>query len=200
MKHAHSLGSVATPLLSAMLIGLAGASPAWAQVGTIDPNVTAPSPHDTNAAANKLHRTDAGFLKDTFEGGLAEIEAGKMALTRASHPDVKAFAQMLIDEHTKANADITALAAIKHVKLPDAPAMVDQAMLKALSLRKEGFDAHFVKSMGVNAHEKTIKRVEKFLMEAKDADVKALATKMLPGLQKHLQMARDLHARLSAKN
>lgn len=200
MTRSHPIRSVATPLLCALLIGLAGASPALAQTGTVDPNVTAPTGTDGNAAVNKLHRTDERFLKDTFEGGLTEIEAGKLALTKATHPEVKSFAQMLIDEHTQANADITALAARKNVKLPDGPSMVDQAMLKALSIREEGFDKHFIKSMGVNAHEKTIKRFEKFVMDGKDAELKAFANKTLPTLQKHLQMARDLHAKLSAKD
>jgi putative membrane protein len=188
-----------TVLASAMLLCAAIVPSVHAQTAT-DPNTSVTTTTTTTTKAAKLDRTDAHFLKEAAEGGLTEVDAGKAALGKATHPDVKAFAQMLIDDHTKANAELAGLAAGKNVKLPTEPSMVDKAKLKVLGMREAAnFDKHFIKTLGVDAHEDTIKRFEKEIKDGKDADIKAYATKTLPTLQHHLQMAKDLHAKLDPK-
>ncbi|MFT3859035.1 MAG: DUF4142 domain-containing protein [Aquabacterium sp.] len=199
-KKTHRLATVATPVLTALLASVVGVSSAWAQT-TTDHSTTTTTTTTTEAKAHKLDRTDAGFLKDAAEAGLAEVEAGKTAAGKATNPDVKAFAQKLVDDHTKAHAELATLAANKNVKLPTDPSMVDKAKLKVLAMREAAsFDKHFIKTMGVEAHEDAIKRFEKEIRDGKDADVKAFASKILPALQEHLQMAKDLHARLDPKD
>lgn len=202
-KKTRQLVTVATPLLSALLASMVGVSSVWAQTTTDHNTVstTTTTTTTTDAHTRKLDRTDAGFLKDAAEAGLAEVEAGKTAAGKATNPDVKAFAQKLVDDHTKAHAELATLAASKNVKLPTDPSMVDKAKLKVLAMREAAsFDKHFIKTMGVEAHEDAIKRFEKEIRDGKDADVKAFASKILPALQEHLQMAKDLHARLDPKD
>jgi putative membrane protein len=144
-------------------------------------------------AADSLSHSDSSFLKSAEEDGLYEIQAGKIALNKATDPQVKTFAQKLIDDHTKANQDIEQLAATKGVKLPTSPSLTEKAKLEALEhWSQSGFDHHFADGVGVSAHESDVKEFTKQSMDAKDPDVKALAAKQLPTLQEHLSMARQL--------
>lgn len=184
-----------TPLMSALLIGAAAIAPvasSWAQATTTTTT--------TQVTTQKLDHADEKFLKEATEAGLTEIEAGKTGAGKATNAEVKSFAQMLVDDHAKANSELASLAAAKGVKLPTDPSMVDKAKLKVLNLREAGsYDSHFVKAVGIDAHEKAIKLFEKVIKEGKDPEVKAFATKTLPTLQQHLQHAKDLHAKVDTK-
>ena len=143
--------------------------------------------------ADSLSHSDASFLKNAAEDGLYEIQAAKIALDKATDPQVKTFAQHIIDDHTQANQDLEQLAASKGVKLPTSPSLTEQAKLKTLEhWTQSGFDHHFADGVGVSAHEDAVKTFTKQSTEAKDPDVKAFAAKELPALQQHLAMAKQL--------
>src|SRR5690242_9906613 len=71
--------------------------------------------------ADALSHSDSSFLKDAAEVGLYEVQGSKIALQKSTDPQVKAFAQQMIDDHTKASQDLEALASQKGVKLPTTP-------------------------------------------------------------------------------
>src|SRR5688572_11197129 len=49
-------------------------------------------------------RSDSqGFVNDMAIAGMAEVELGRMAADRAASADVKAFGQMMVTDHSKAN-------------------------------------------------------------------------------------------------
>lgn len=145
------------------------------------------------AADSKLNRSDESFLRQAAENGHAELEGSKLALKNAADPKVKAFAQQMVDEHTKAGNALKSLADAKGVKVPDEPSLAQKASLKVLASHEGAkFDKNYAESIGVKAHEDTVKLFKKAAADAKDADVKAFATKTLPTLEHHLQMAKDL--------
>jgi len=53
-------------------------------------------------------------------------------------------------------------------------------------------DQRYAESMGVHAHEEMIALFRRAATQADDADIRAFAARMLPGLQLDLQMARGL--------
>jgi putative membrane protein len=143
----------------------------------------------------KLPHADAGFLEQAAQNGHAEIEGSKLALIRATRPEVKAFAEAMVAEHTQSGEELKALAASKGVTVPDSSSIAQKAKLKLLSARHgTSFDKHYADTLGVQAHQDTIKLFQKAADEAKDPDVKAFAIKTLPVLQHHLAMSRDLYA------
>ena len=148
----------------------------------------------------KLSHQDKSFLKDAAEGGNAEVEASKVALSQSASADVKSFAQQMVDDHGKAGSELKALAEQKGVKVPDDPSTVKKAEIKVLSGRKgSSFDQHYADSIGVKAHEDTVKLFQKEVDKGTDADVKAWAQKTLPALQHHLEMARQLKTKTDAE-
>jgi hypothetical protein len=99
---------------------------------------------------------------------------------------------MMVDDHSKGLADVKTLASAKGTELPDGPDVKHKATaLEFKALKGDTFDSRYVKQAGVGDHEATEKLLKKTQAEAKDADLKALAGKMLPIVQGHLQHARN---------
>lgn len=152
----------------------------------------------TMAQPATLGRADASMLEDIAHASLAEIEAGKIAGRKSKNSKVKSFAQMMVIDHTKALDDAKKVATAKNVELPESPDVMHKAvMVEFKALRGDMLDKRYVRLAGVGDHESTEKLLMKTQAEAKDADVKALAEKMLPVVQMHLSHARELAA---AKN
>ena len=148
----------------------------------------------------KLSGQDKSFLKDAAEGGNAEVEGSKVAVAQSSSADVKAFAQQMVDDHGKAGAELKGLADQKGVKVSDTPSITKKTEIKLLSERKgSSFDQHYADSIGVKAHQDTIKLFQKEVDKGSDPDVKAWASKTLPALQHHLEMAQSLKAKTDAE-
>ncbi len=138
-------------------------------------------------------KSDEAFMKDAAHAGAAEIQASKLAVSKAKSADVKTFANAMIADHTKVADELKALAAKKNVKLPDEPSIGQKAELKLIDAGdNDKFDERYAKHFGVKAHEDTIKLFEEASRDAKDPEVKAWATKTLPGLKHHLEMAQAL--------
>lgn len=188
-----------TLAIAAAVLALAATPLAWGQQPANTEAKTGATNMDNKVPA--MPRTDANFMKQAAENGHAEVETSKMALQKASHPEVKKFAQQMVDDHTKANEELMALAKTKGVELPTGPSLVQKGKAKAMLETAEGekFDQRYVASMGVDAHEDTLKLFRKAAKDAKDPEVKAWATKTVPALEHHLQMAKALDAQVNKK-
>jgi len=62
--------------------------------------------------------TTAQFLQQAAIAGMKEVLTGKIAADKANDKKVKAFGQMMVDDHTKANEELRGLAKLKKVDLP----------------------------------------------------------------------------------
>lgn len=134
------------------------------------------------------------FVDDAAEGGITEVEAGKLALEKSSSADVKAFAQHMVTDHTKANQELMTLAKKLDIEVPDDAALTDKAKKAILEMRDESFDKAYANNQ-VAAHEKTVELFQKEAASSDNAELKAFATKALPTLEAHLKMAKELQAK-----
>jgi putative membrane protein len=146
-------------------------------------------------AASALNKADQAIIKKMAQANINEVEAGKLAVSKAQAADVKAFAQQMVDDHTKALGDVTTLAQAKGVTLPTAPDAKHKAMAAKLSkLDGAAFDKAYMAQAGVSDHTMVHKALKADESRAKDADVKALAGKMLPTVEQHLHSATEMKA------
>lgn len=153
----------------------------------------------TQAQARTLTQADTGFMNQAAQNGLTEVEASLLAQRKASNEAVKAFAKQMVADHTKANDELKALAARKGHELPTEPSLRQKAQIKLLSaMDGDRFDRNYAEQVGVAAHEETVTLFKKGARDAKDPDVKAFATKTLPKLEHHLEMARKLETQTAA--
>jgi len=143
--------------------------------------------------------TSNDFVDKAAAGGIAEIETSRLALEKSASADVKAFANMMITDHSKANDELAALAKKHDIEVPDSTTLVKQAKEKILDMRDESFDAAYANNQ-VKAHEDTIELFKKEANTVTDdkvkgaTELKGFAQKMLPALEKHLEMAKKLQA------
>lgn len=143
---------------------------------------------------------DSKFMMMLATGGMNEIGLSQMALSKSTNDDVKSFAQKMVDDHTMAGDELKTLAASKNVTLPmsmDAKHMEMNTKLGAMS--GMDFDMMYMKAM-VKDHEKTVAMLQKESSNGKDADAKALAAKLLPTVQGHLDMAKSMMSKMSGKS
>ena len=144
-------------------------------------------------AAPALSKADQSIVDGMARANIAEIEAAKLALSKSQSADVKAFAQQMIDDHTKALGNVTSLAQNKGVNLPTEPDAKHKAMAAKLGkLSGAAFDKAYMAQAGVDDHGKVLAALKKDQAKAKDPDVKALAAKMLPTVEQHLHSATEL--------
>ena len=141
--------------------------------------------------SNKLSRSEANFIKEAAQGGMMEVELGKLAQQKASSDKVKDFGKRMEDDHGKANSELKQLASAKGVDLPTALEGKQKSTVEKLSkLSGAEFDRQYMTTM-VNDHKEDVSKFQSESSKAKDADVKQFASKTLPTLKEHLQLAEN---------
>lgn len=166
------------------------AAPAFAQTtsGTAtNPNAT----KSTKAAMANTMASDQKFIHEAAEGGMAEVELGRLAQEKASSAEVKSFGKRMVDDHSKANDELKSLAQSKKVTLPSDLDAKDKATRDRLSkLSGAAFDRAYMRTMLAD-HKKDVNEFRHESTSAKDPDVKSFAAKTLPTLEDHLKLAQD---------
>ena len=147
----------------------------------------------TAGAQPKLAHADRKFIDNAVQGGMFEVQVSQLAASKATDPQVKSFAGMLLDQHTAANNDLVKIANAKGVELPAVPGHGKRRAIDRLGQRQGAdFDEHFVREVGIKDHEKNIEMFQKAGKNVKDADLRAFIDKTLPSLRDHLALAQKL--------
>lgn len=145
-----------------------------------------------NAAKDADAVDPKGFLTEAAHGGIAEVKMGELAASKAENAEVKQFAQKMVADHTKANAELKKLAEGEGVTLPTDMNAEQKATYDRLAkLSGAEFDREYMMTQ-VAAHEKTVDLFQKQVDQGEDAEVKAFANKTLPNLKMHLESARQI--------
>jgi predicted outer membrane protein len=147
----------------------------------------------TGSGAAKLSAADKKGIMDMAIANMAEVETGKLALSKSQNAEVKTFAQQMIDDHTKALTEVQTLAQSKGVTLPtelDAKHKAMSAKLEKLS--GDAFDKAYMKQAGLADHKATHAKLKSITKNAKDPDVKATAEKTMPTVEQHLKAAQQM--------
>lgn len=155
---------------------------------------------DRMKSGETMGTADQTFVTKAAQGGMAEVQLGQLAKDHASSQAVKDFGQHMIDDHSKANDELKSLASQKSVTLPTDLDAKDKAVYDRLSkLNGAAFDKAYMRDM-VSDHKKDIAEFQKEANSGKDPDVKAWASKTLPTLQSHLQMAESTRQQAMSGN
>ena len=182
--------------------GQAGGTPATQPGPQTSPQANGPmSPDAQSSTMSTPAKVDSKkFLKEAAEGGIAEVELGKIAEQKASSPAVKQFAERMITDHTKANDQLKQLASKENVTVPAEAGSKEQSRIDKLSkLSGPEFDKAYIKDQ-IKDHKGD---VSKFQSEAQGGDnpaVKEFAAQTLPTLQQHLALAKNLQKSGEAAN
>ena len=144
------------------------------------------------AGTTALSSRDQKFVRDTAMGGMMEVQLSRWAVQKGTSEEVKQFARRMVEDHSKANTELMQLASSKGMTLPTEMDQKHQNNVsKVTRLSGAEFDRAYSKMM-LKDHEDAVSDFEKQSTNGDDADLKAFASKTLPALQEHLQMARAL--------
>jgi putative membrane protein len=149
----------------------------------------------TDSSAGIPSKQDAAFMVKATSGSQLEVILGQLTLTNASSPAVKRFGAMMIRDHADGEKQLRGLAAGKRIILPDTISNEQKKEHDELQ-KKTGrsFDQAYVKLM-VSDHKDDISEFQKASQNANDPDIKALAAKLLPVLQEHLDSVEAIEKR-----
>jgi putative membrane protein len=149
-------------------------------------------------AGTQLSATDRAFVMEAAGSGMYEVEVSRLAVNRATNPQVKQYAQMLVTHHTQANSELMALAQSRGIAPPPTLPADKAAKLNSLQLQSGAqFDRQYVQQVGLQDHQTDIALFERASRDANDAALKAWAAKTLPTLRSHLQAAQNLAGQMA---
>jgi len=155
----------------------------------------------SKSGSGAVAKADAKMMRDLAQANLAEIATGKLALEKSQNDQVKAFAQKMIDDHTKSQKQLEELAQQKGVTLPTEPDAKHKASAKMLSaLEGDKFDKMYMNQVGVRDHKNTHQMLVKAEKKAKDQDLQNLAQSTAPIVENHLEMAQDQTGKKSSSS
>jgi putative membrane protein len=146
-----------------------------------------------------LSNGDAEFVREQLAMGTAEVELGKLAQERGTHPDVKNYGQMMVTDHRMAGEELKEIANRTNVKRGEGASdankdahgdhMEVREELAKLSGRE--FDRDYIARM-IDDHEKGIDDVEAKAERAENPQVREWAAKTLPKMRNHLAKAKAI--------
>jgi putative membrane protein len=145
--------------------------------------------------------TDANIVARESAGDTAEVVIAQYASTHTSDPQVKSFAKMLINDHSKGKKEVDSLTAKLSI-VPQRPSddstsqEIAHTINRLATLKGRDLDTAFV-NHEVQDHQTDIADAQKAVAAAQKPEIKAFVEKSIPELQKHLAAAQALQRKLS---
>ena len=136
-------------------------------------------------ARAEVSDADRAFIDQLAMAGQAEVANGEIA-AKSENSAIADFGKQMVQEHGEMNQELVALAKQKGVEPPTSASLTDQAKGAVMSVMPGAtFDKQYV-SQQLSDHQETLALLEKQASSGGDPDLKALATKAIPVVQKHI--------------
>lgn len=144
-------------------------------------------------SAQKLHEADQTFIADGTKAVATQRDAARLADSRSTDREVKAFAEKIVADDTKLSNALRA-ASPRGVDVPrDDP---DTAVLDSIkNLRGADFDKAYIEQVALAGQQKAMSAFQAEIASGRDAQLKSVATKALPTLQADYAQAQQLAQR-----
>ncbi len=187
-----------TGTIAAAVLLAAGASGiTFAQAGAGTAQTIAGSEATRSASVSSADRK---FMMKAAQGGIAEVELGRLAAQKSQDPQIRAFGNRMVQDHSQANDKLMQVAQTLNVELPTTADAKDQKTIAKLqNLSGSAFDKVYAPDM-VKDHKKDIAEFEHEANNVKNPALKAWVQESLPVLKEHLQLAQALPARSSSRS
>lgn len=149
---------------------------------------------------------DAQIASIVVTANQVDIDAGKLAASRATDPEVRAFAERMVTDHTGVNTSAIDLATRLKVTPEDNPTSQslkkggEEHLAKLKALKGDAFDKAYI-DHEVAYHEQVLEAVDKTLIPGvKNEELKALLVKVRPAFVAHRDHAKKIQASLGKGN
>jgi putative membrane protein len=153
-------------------------------------------------SAQTASPNDAQIAAIVVAANQVDIDAGKLAASKSSNKEVKAFAQRMVTDHTGVNKSATELVTRLKVKPEANPTSAslkkggDDTLKRLKGLKGTEFDKAYIDNE-VTYHQTVLDAIDKTLIpSAKNEELKALLVKVRPAFVAHLEHAKQLQTSL----
>ncbi len=175
-------------LLAAAILAVSAQRPSLAQV----PGLAA------GGAGDGLLFGDRAFARKAAVAGLNQAATGALAGQRASHAEVRQFAERVVREQALVDADLRRIAAGRNLVLPAAPEGRSRRQDERMGrLAGAEFDRLYM-DRAVDGHKKAVGLFKQAARSTRDEALRAFAVATLPKLQEQERLARSLRAAVEA--
>jgi putative membrane protein len=148
-------------------------------------------------AAEHPNTADLIFSHEAALGGMAEVNAGKLAARKGQSAAVKEFANRMVSDHTAAGERLTAVNKSNKVQAPPDLDKDHKVTLDQLGKADgKAFDVAYIRAQIVD-HQKTAQLYEWIIDNGQDPRLVSYAMETLPSVLRHLEMAKSLQAQLT---
>lgn len=145
------------------------------------------------ADAGRLHAADQSFIADGTKDVATQRDAARIATSRSTDRDVKAFAERVSTDNAKIS-DALRAASPRGVDVPKNDP--DAAVLASINnLRGADFDKTYIEQVALAGEQHTLSAFQAEIASGRDDQLKAVAKQALPTIQEHYAMAQDLAKR-----
>jgi putative membrane protein len=153
---------------------------------------TDPQMNGMQTAAGQPSPVDRMFVSKAMQGSLAEVQLGQLTLQKSNNPQVKEFAQRMIDDHTKLNEQMKPVAQQLGVTVPDQISKGDRKTIAKLqALSGPAYDQAYIKDM-VKDHKQDLNEFQMEASSGQDQTTKDAANQGSKVIAQHLQMAQQM--------
>jgi putative membrane protein len=136
--------------------------------------------------------SDEQFIRSAAESSMSQVDLGKMAEQKAQNTEVKKFAQLMVEEHSKISEQLKQMGMSEGINLPTSVSRQDAAMHRQLA---SSSGPAFEKSYARQVMAELEKQTAEFKRGASTAikpSLKEFAERTLPTLESELQQAKQV--------
>jgi len=169
-------------------------TPSDATTSPVEQKQSNENPSSATASTNKAEKplSDKEFVLKASQGGMTEVELGRLASDKGGTSQVKDFGSRMVKDHSQANDELKGLADKKGIAVDSKLDSRNQSQVDKLSkLSGPAFDKAYVTSQ-VRAHESTVKLFKEEAKSGQDPDLKSFASRTLPTLENHCSSIMDI--------
>lgn len=146
-----------------------------------------------------LSKQDSSMMRSMAKANIAEIQLSALAQAISENQIVRAYAQRMLDDHSKALEDLKKMAAANGVVMPGGPDEEHVVAAKQLALMKgDDFNRKYLAHAGMEAHEKSRQLYQNVGERAEDNVLKTYAAKTVLTIDQHLKLAQQAQQNYAA--
>ena len=140
---------------------------------------------------------DETFIRSAAEASMSQVDLAKVAEQRAQNPEVKKFAQLMSEEHSKLTEQLRQLGMGEGINLPTSVSRTDADAHRHLAtLNGPSFDKAYVQQV-VSELERQNTEFKRGASTATKTNLKDFAERTMPTIESELQQAKQLSTRVS---